>query len=86
MLGDELRDRRLAAGLSQEALADKAGVDRTYVSILERDLQSPTVDALIRLCRAMGVRASEVLARIEDGYRPKRRKTRASGTPRLRKL
>jgi transcriptional regulator with XRE-family HTH domain len=40
MLGDALRQRRLAAGLSQEGLANKAGIDRTYVSILERDLQS----------------------------------------------
>jgi transcriptional regulator with XRE-family HTH domain len=76
MLGDELRQRRQAAGLSQEALADKAGIDRTYVSILERDLKSPTVDMLVRLCRAMGVRASGVLAQIEDDYKLTRRKRR----------
>jgi transcriptional regulator with XRE-family HTH domain len=76
MLGDALRERRLAAGLSQEGLADKAGVDRTYVSILERDLQSPTVDMLIRLCRAMDVLASELLAEIEQDHKLKRRKGR----------
>ncbi|MFL5607767.1 MAG: helix-turn-helix domain-containing protein [Gemmatimonadaceae bacterium] len=76
MLGDALRQRRLAAGLSQEGLADKAGIDRTYVSILERDLQSPTVDMLIRLCRAMGVLASDVLAEIERDHKLKRRRTR----------
>ena len=76
MLGDALRQRRLAAGLSQESLANKAGIDRTYVSILERDLQSPTVDMLIRLSRAMGVLASEVLAEIERDHRLKRRKAR----------
>ncbi len=76
MLGDELRKCREAAGLSQERLADKAGIDRTYVSILERDRQSPTVDMLIRVCRAMGVRASDVLAQIEDDYRLIRRKKR----------
>ena len=76
MLGDALRQRRLAAGLSQERLAEKAGIDRTYVSILERDLQSPTVDTLIRVCRAMGARASEVLAQVEDAHRSKRRKPR----------
>jgi transcriptional regulator with XRE-family HTH domain len=68
--------------LSQERLADKAGIDRTYVSMLERDLQSPTVDMLIRLCRAMGVRASEVLARIEDDHELKRRRRRPAGSSR----
>jgi transcriptional regulator with XRE-family HTH domain len=76
MLGDALRQRRLAAGLTQEALAEKAGIDRTYVSILEREKQSPTVDTLIRLCRAMGVLASDVLAEIERDHRLKRRKGR----------
>jgi transcriptional regulator with XRE-family HTH domain len=76
MLGDELEQRRRAAGLTQEALAERAGIDRTYVSILERDLQSPTVDMLIRLCRALGVRASDVLAQVEDSYKLKRRPKR----------
>jgi transcriptional regulator with XRE-family HTH domain len=77
MLGEELRRGRLAADLSQEQLADKAGVDRTYVSILERDLQSPTIDMLFRLCRAMGARPSEMIAAIEKDYRIKRRVGRA---------
>ena len=76
MLGEELRQRRLAAGLSQEQLADKAGIDRTYVSLLERDERIPTVNVLIGGCRAMGVRASDVIARIEDRYRVTRRGTR----------
>ena len=76
MLGEELRQRRLAAGLSQEELADKAGIDRTYVSLLERDERIPTVNVLIAVCRVMGVRASEVIARIEDRYRVTKRGTR----------
>jgi transcriptional regulator with XRE-family HTH domain len=82
MLGDELRRRRKTAGFSQERLADKAGIDRTYVSLLERNVQSPTVDMLIRLCRTMGVRASEVLARVEDEHTPKRRKGRSGASSR----
>jgi transcriptional regulator with XRE-family HTH domain len=74
MLGDVMRRHRLAAGLSQERLGLRAGVDRTYVSELERDLKSPTVDMLIRLCRVMSARPSEILAEIEDSYRLKRRK------------
>jgi transcriptional regulator with XRE-family HTH domain len=77
MLGAELRRRRKAAGLTQERLADKAGVDRTHVSILERDIRSPTVDTFVRLCRAMDVRASEVLATVEADLVPRRRKERS---------
>lgn len=66
MLGEELRRARLAAGLSQEQLAERAQVHRTYVSMLERNRRSPTVDTLIRICRALGISASELLARVES--------------------
>jgi transcriptional regulator with XRE-family HTH domain len=77
MLGGELQRRRQAAGLTQEEVARKADVDRTYVSKLERDLQSPTVDVLVQLCRAMGVRASAMLALVEDDLRPRPRRKRS---------
>ena len=66
MLGEELRSAREAAGLTQEQLAERAGVHRTYVSMLERDQKSPTVQVLFRICEAMGIRASKLLTRVED--------------------
>ena len=66
MLGAVLQRNRIAAGLTQEQLADKAGIDRTHVSKLERGKQSPTVDTLLRLCHAMGVSASVIIAAIEN--------------------
>jgi transcriptional regulator with XRE-family HTH domain len=48
-----LRERRQATGLSQEQLAEKAGVHRTYISQLERDLKSPTLDVLAGLAEAL---------------------------------
>lgn len=74
MLGDELRKAREAAGLTQEKLAFAAGLDRTYISQLEHDKKSPTLDALFRLCKALGVRASEVIARVEQSTPLKRRR------------
>ncbi|MCA9055053.1 MAG: helix-turn-helix transcriptional regulator [Planctomycetaceae bacterium] len=65
MIGDELRAAREAAGLTQEALAFKSGVDRSYVSQLERNLKSPTLEMLLRLCRNLGVKASELVAKVE---------------------
>ena len=60
-----MRNARINAGMTQEDVADRASVDRTYVSMLEHDKKSPTVDVLLRICEAMGVRASEIIAQIE---------------------
>lgn len=65
MVGEELRKAREGAGLTQEELSSKARVDRSYISQLERGLKSPTLDMLLRLCKAMGVSASEIVARVE---------------------
>jgi len=67
MLGDELRKARQKAGLTQEELSFRAKLDRTYISMLEHDKKSPTVDALFRLCDAMGAVPSRLLARVEKG-------------------
>ncbi|MBL9092992.1 MAG: helix-turn-helix transcriptional regulator, partial [Planctomycetaceae bacterium] len=50
MLGKELRKAREEAGLTQEKLAFEAEIDRSYVSLLENDKKSPTLDVLFRLC------------------------------------
>ena len=72
MLGAELRRARIAAGLTQEELAFAANLHRTYISQLERDIKSPTVDTLFRLCAAMSVRASQLIARVERRSQPDR--------------
>ena len=65
MLGQELRQAREAAGLSQEQLSFAAGLSRVYISQLERDLKSPTLDTLFQLCPPLGLAASELIARVE---------------------
>ena len=65
MLGRVIREVREAAGLTQEQLADAAGLHRTYVSLLERDRRSPTVTVLFRIAVAVRVPASAILARAE---------------------
>ncbi len=69
MLGAELRKARQAAGLTQEKLAFKAEVHRTYISMLERGQGSPTVDTLVRICKALKIRAWEVMRRVGEGKR-----------------
>jgi transcriptional regulator with XRE-family HTH domain len=65
MLGEILRAAREKAGLSQEQLAFRAGLDRTYISQLENDKKSPTVQTLFRLCGAMKTSPAAVIARLE---------------------
>ena len=74
MLGKELRKAREEAGLTQEKLAFEAEIDRSYVSLLENDKKSPTLDVLFRLCGAMRIPASALIARVEKASGSKTRR------------
>ncbi len=54
-LGRRVRTLREAIGLSQEALADEAEVDRTYMSKIERGLANPSYTVLLKLAVALRV-------------------------------
>lgn len=66
MLGDELYRARTAAGLTQEQLSFLAGVSRPYISQLERDLKSPTLDTLFLICDALGIAAADLVGRVDS--------------------
>jgi len=66
VLGDELREARLAAGLSQEKVAATARISREYVSMIERGEHKPTVEVFLKLCHAIGVKGWQILKRHED--------------------
>lgn len=70
MLGDVLREERVKAKLTQETLAVKAGVSRNYISMLELNQKSPTVQMLFKVCKVLKVRPSVVIARVEGPERP----------------
>ncbi len=61
-----LREIRQEKGLSQEALADKAGLHRTYISQVERGLKSPSLRSLEQIAQALGIPASALLRRMES--------------------
>ena len=63
--GAVLREVRKKRGLSQEALGFESGYHRTYVSLLERGLKSPSLQTIFDLARALDIRPSELLARVE---------------------
>ena len=69
--GAVLRAARKQKGLSQEQLADAAGVDRTLPSLLERGLRTPTLGTLLRLAEALGISA-EMLVEDTRSYMGRR--------------
>ena len=63
VLALNLRKLRQAQGLSQEELAHRAQIDRTYISALERSVYSAGIDVVDRLARVLGVEAADLLRR-----------------------
>ena len=63
VLALNLKGLRQIQNLSQEDLADLAGIDRTYVSSLERSQYSATIDVLERLALALGVKPADLRGR-----------------------
>lgn len=60
-LGSRLRQLRAARHLSQEAVARRAGIDRSFYTEIELGKLSPRVDYLWDIAGALGVPASELL-------------------------
>jgi len=65
--GTAVRRRRIEAGLSQERLAELARLHPTYVSMVERGVRNPTLDAAARIAKALKVTLPKL---IEDAEPP----------------
>lgn len=61
ILAGNLRRLRKAKGLSQDALAFDAGINRTYVGAVERGERNVSLDNIVRLAAAVGVSPAELL-------------------------
>jgi transcriptional regulator with XRE-family HTH domain len=61
-LGDEIRDRRQKLGLSQEALADAAGINRTHMGEVERGRRNISFMGVVKIAKAMNAKASDLIA------------------------
>jgi transcriptional regulator with XRE-family HTH domain len=64
--GAVLRRLRLQKGLSQEGLALEAGLQRNYISLLERGLNSASLKTLFKLSAVLGTRVSDMLVEVES--------------------
>jgi len=54
-IGEKIRDERLKKNLTQETLAAKTGVHRTYVGMIERGEKNITIINLKKVCRALNI-------------------------------
>jgi transcriptional regulator with XRE-family HTH domain len=68
VFGGVLRELRNRSGKTQEAVAFDAGLDRTYISMLERGLRQPSLETVLLLSRGLGIAASEIVAIVEAQF------------------
>jgi transcriptional regulator with XRE-family HTH domain len=61
LLGETVRIKRKKAGLTQEKLAEKADLSTIFISRVERGKESPSVDSLVKIARALGVRVRDLV-------------------------
>lgn len=53
-IGNKIREMRIEKGLTQEELADRSELTKGFISQIERDLTSPSVDSLLDILEALG--------------------------------
>lgn len=66
-MGANLKRFRLAAEVSQEALADRAGLDRTHVAAVERAEVNTSIDTICRIAWALEHHPRELLTALDQG-------------------
>ena len=64
-LGTRVRQLREGKGWTQEGLADRAGLDRSYLAGIEAGLRNPSIRALGRIAKGLGVSVSDVVTKID---------------------
>ena len=65
IFGAIVRKRRTEQGISQESLANLAGLHRTYISMLERGIRNPSLTVILRLAEALNMRPSTLMLDLE---------------------
>ncbi len=62
LVGENIRRVRLAAGMTQEELAERSGFSQQYISSLERGRRNPTIVSIYELAQALGVSHEALVA------------------------
>jgi transcriptional regulator with XRE-family HTH domain len=62
-LGTAIRKRRNDLGLSQEKLAERAGLHRTYIADIERGARNVSIENIEKLAKALEISVSEIFSK-----------------------
>ena len=65
LFGQRVRERRLTLGMSQEALAERSGLHRTYIGSLERGERNVALLNIVRLAHALEVDPAELVRNLQ---------------------
>ncbi|WP_354584263.1 helix-turn-helix transcriptional regulator [Hymenobacter sp. UYCo722] len=68
LFGVVLRNYRLAAGISQEQLAFKAELHRTYIGSIERGERNISLLNIIGICKALNIKPSDFFQNFDDSF------------------
>ena len=68
MFGERLRRLRHELGIAQGELAKRSGINRSYLSMIENDRSSPTVEVVEKLAKGLGVSVWSLLAGVEEKH------------------
>jgi transcriptional regulator with XRE-family HTH domain len=66
-LGKVVQQRRNQLGLTQQQLADRAELHRTYISDVERGARNLSLESIYQISKGLSLRASTLFAQAEDG-------------------
>jgi len=65
-LGGRLKQARLVEGYSQRKLSELSGVSNAHISRIENDLESPSAEVLVKLCRGLNYISADWLLGLQD--------------------
>lgn len=66
IFGQVLKSIRKEQKVSQEELAFRSNLDRTYISMLERGIHQPTLNSLLAIAAALDMKAAELVGLVEE--------------------
>jgi len=68
-----LREERRKRGLSMNVLAQRSGLSHSIISLVERDLRSPSLDTLLRIAEALDADLGKMITQAREAARKQRR-------------
>lgn len=66
--GRVLKRLRQIQGLSQEELGFRSGYHRTYISLLERGLKSPSLNTIFKMAKTLEINPSDLISKVEQDH------------------